>query len=116
MSWVFLLLRYSLGGVEQPPQFPVVSKGGVLTRRFLGDGDRLYYDGCSMIIVNGKIVAQASQSVLPKTTFRAILTLYLGFLSKMLRLLQRVGPPKTPNFTLTCDTNFHNSCGSGRST
>jgi len=25
------------------------------------DGDRLYYDGCSMIIVNGKIVAQASQ-------------------------------------------------------
>lgn len=25
------------------------------------DGDRLLYDGCSMIMVNGKIVAQASQ-------------------------------------------------------
>ncbi|PQE18176.1 hypothetical protein CJF30_00009344 [Rutstroemia sp. NJR-2017a BBW] len=25
------------------------------------DGDRLYYDGCAMIIVNGRIVAQASQ-------------------------------------------------------
>lgn len=25
------------------------------------DGDRLYYDGCAMIIVNGQIVAQASQ-------------------------------------------------------
>ena len=25
------------------------------------DGDRLYYDGCSSIIVNGEIVAQASQ-------------------------------------------------------
>ncbi len=26
-----------------------------------GDGDRLYYDGCAMIIVNGEIVAQGSQ-------------------------------------------------------
>ncbi|KAK8054483.1 glutamine dependent NAD synthetase [Apiospora phragmitis] len=26
-----------------------------------GDGDRLYFDGCSMIIVNGDIVAQGSQ-------------------------------------------------------
>ncbi len=25
------------------------------------DGDRLYYDGCAMIAVNGKIVAQGSQ-------------------------------------------------------
>lgn len=25
------------------------------------DGDRLYYDGCAMIIVNGEIVAQGSQ-------------------------------------------------------
>lgn len=25
------------------------------------DGDRLYYDGCAMIIVNGKVVAQGSQ-------------------------------------------------------
>ncbi|KAF2749564.1 NAD+ synthetase [Sporormia fimetaria CBS 119925] len=25
------------------------------------DGDRLYYDGCAMIVVNGKIVAQGSQ-------------------------------------------------------
>ncbi|KAF8460628.1 hypothetical protein BDZ91DRAFT_738833 [Kalaharituber pfeilii] len=25
------------------------------------DGDRLYYDGCSMIVVNGKVVAQGSQ-------------------------------------------------------
>ncbi|KAM3073375.1 glutamine-dependent NAD(+) synthetase [Clarireedia jacksonii] len=28
------------------------------------DGDRLYYDGCAMIIVNGRIVAQASQFLL----------------------------------------------------
>lgn len=26
-----------------------------------GDGDRLYYDGCAMVIVNGEIVAQGSQ-------------------------------------------------------
>ncbi|OAL53871.1 putative glutamine-dependent NAD(+) synthetase [Pyrenochaeta sp. DS3sAY3a] len=26
-----------------------------------GDGDRLYYDGCAMIIINGEIVAQGSQ-------------------------------------------------------
>lgn len=25
------------------------------------DGDRLYYDGCAMIVVNGNIVAQGSQ-------------------------------------------------------
>jgi NAD+ synthase (glutamine-hydrolysing) len=25
------------------------------------DGDRLYYDGCAMIVVNGEIVAQGSQ-------------------------------------------------------
>ena len=25
------------------------------------DGDRLYYDGCAMVAVNGKIVAQGSQ-------------------------------------------------------
>ena len=25
------------------------------------DGDRLYYDGCAMILVNGEVVAQASQ-------------------------------------------------------
>lgn len=25
------------------------------------DGDRLYYDGCAMIVVNGKVVAQGSQ-------------------------------------------------------
>ncbi|KAI9877314.1 MAG: glutamine-dependent NAD(+) synthetase, partial [Watsoniomyces obsoletus] len=25
------------------------------------DGDRLYYDGCAMILVNGKVVAQGSQ-------------------------------------------------------
>ncbi|ODQ77256.1 hypothetical protein BABINDRAFT_163755 [Babjeviella inositovora NRRL Y-12698] len=25
------------------------------------DGDRLYYDGCAMIVINGKVVAQASQ-------------------------------------------------------
>lgn len=25
------------------------------------DGDRLYYDGCAMIVVNGDIVAQGSQ-------------------------------------------------------
>ena len=25
------------------------------------DGDRLYYDGCAMIVVNGRVVAQGSQ-------------------------------------------------------
>jgi NAD+ synthase (glutamine-hydrolysing) len=25
------------------------------------DGDRLYYDGCAMIVINGNIVAQGSQ-------------------------------------------------------
>lgn len=25
------------------------------------DGDRLYYDGCAMIVINGEIVAQGSQ-------------------------------------------------------
>ena len=25
------------------------------------DGDRLYYDGCALIVVNGKIIAQGSQ-------------------------------------------------------
>lgn len=25
------------------------------------DGDRLYYDGCAMIVVNGDVVAQGSQ-------------------------------------------------------
>lgn len=25
------------------------------------DGDRLYYDGCAMIVVNGDLVAQGSQ-------------------------------------------------------
>ncbi|KAG5461406.1 MAG: hypothetical protein BJ554DRAFT_6407, partial [Olpidium bornovanus] len=25
------------------------------------DGDRLYYDGCALVVVNGKIVAQGSQ-------------------------------------------------------
>ena len=25
------------------------------------DGDRLYYDGCAMIVVNGKVIAQGSQ-------------------------------------------------------
>jgi hypothetical protein len=66
MSNEFLLLGYVLG-VEQLLRFPIISKRGILTRRFSGDGDRLYYDGCSMIIVNGKIVAQASQSVTPET-------------------------------------------------
>ena len=66
MSNEVLLLRYVLG-VEQLPQFPIISKRSILTRRFSGDGDRLYYDGCSMIIVNGKIMAQASQSVPPET-------------------------------------------------
>jgi hypothetical protein len=54
---------YCLVGVKQLSQFLIISKRGILTWRFSGDGDRLYYDGCSMIIVNGKIVAQASQSV-----------------------------------------------------
>jgi NAD+ synthase (glutamine-hydrolysing) len=26
-----------------------------------GDGDRLYYDGCAMVVVNGEVVAQGSQ-------------------------------------------------------
>ena len=25
------------------------------------DGDRLYYDGCAMIVVNGRVIAQGSQ-------------------------------------------------------
>lgn len=25
------------------------------------DGDRLYYDGCAMIVINGEVVAQGSQ-------------------------------------------------------
>lgn len=39
-----------------------LSKGIYLYSNQKGcDGDRLYYDGCSMIIVNGKCVAQGSQ-------------------------------------------------------
>jgi len=39
-----------------------LSKGIYLYANQKGcDGDRLYYDGCSMIIVNGKCVAQGSQ-------------------------------------------------------
>lgn len=29
-----------------------------------GDGDRLYFDGCSSILINGKILAQAGQFTL----------------------------------------------------
>jgi len=39
-----------------------LSKGIYLYANQQGcDGDRLYYDGCAMIIVNGKVVAQGSQ-------------------------------------------------------
>ena len=31
------------------------------------DGDRLYYDGCAMILVNGEVVAQGSQFSLVST-------------------------------------------------
>jgi NAD+ synthase (glutamine-hydrolysing) len=33
------------------------------------DGDRLYYDGCAMIVVNGEVVAQGSQFSLVSVPF-----------------------------------------------
>lgn len=33
------------------------------------DGERLYYDGCAMIVVNGKVLAQASRESLKYSIF-----------------------------------------------
>lgn len=54
------VMRYMNSGFIYSPIFQL---GGVyLYANQQGcDGDRLYYDGCAMIVVNGQIVAQGSQ-------------------------------------------------------
>lgn len=44
------------------------------------DGDRLYYDGCALIIVNGEIVAQGSQFSLNEVEVITAVSLSLSIL------------------------------------
>jgi hypothetical protein len=69
------------------------------------DGDRLYYDGCAMIILNGNILAQGSQFSL-RTVEVVVATVDLSeidaYRSTVSRNLQAVPSPRYQQFFADC--------------
>ena len=56
------------------------------------DGERVYYDGCCMIAVNGKVVTQGSQFTIKDVVRPSFPFFYLNFLKLFLCRAYVVGP------------------------
>lgn len=79
--------------------FLLIQCGGIyLFSNFIGcDGERTYYDGCSMISMNGKLYAQGPQftmqdvvSILSWTCCAYIFFFILSYIGKCLNLSSRI--------------------------
>lgn len=81
-----------------PCSFPPVQNGGIylLANQKGCDGDRLYYDGCALIAINGHVCAQGTQFSLDDVVCAT------PIMASATSALTRWGIPVHPDIAVPC--------------